>query len=212
MDRLRDDALVDAVREFFDGEALCERMERWAEANAHAIDLALHPDEGDVVTEGTELPVHYGALHAEWCAMLDAALEEAVRAAGGTVDQLFGALREGQQALRQSCNEGSGGAGAGSFRDALAASKRASSLLELAVQTAEFPFWLSLMVDTARDMSLQGSSARERGLGAVVGVGMMLRVGGEGPEGKEDEWLDGKDDEDKETEGKEGDGGGAQYM
>ena len=44
MDRLRDDALVDAVREFFDGEALCERMERWAEANAHAIDLALQND------------------------------------------------------------------------------------------------------------------------------------------------------------------------
>ena len=102
-----DDEIVRAVREAFDGDALCERMERWAEAHAHSIDLELHPataaagQEGDeggsMALEGVEMPARYMALHVEWCDMLEEELEGAAVAAGGSVAQLFGALREGQR-------------------------------------------------------------------------------------------------------------------
>lgn len=163
-----DDEIVRAVREAFDGDALCERMERWAEAHAHSIDLELHPataaagQEGDeggsMALEGVEMPARYMALHVEWCDMLEEELEGAAVAAGGSVAQLFGALREGQRRL-QAPRGGSGG-GAG-MRSALAASERASSLLELAVQTADFGFWLGLMVETARDASTRASSGED---------------------------------------------------
>ena len=168
---MADDEIVRAVREAFDGDALCERMERWAEAHAHSIDLELHPataaaakdqeghDGGGLALEGVEMPARYMALHVEWCDMLEEELEGAAVAAGGSVAQLFGALREGQRRLQQP--GGGAGAGGAGMRSALAASERASSLLELAVQTADFGFWLELMVETARDAATRASSEED---------------------------------------------------
>ena len=68
--------VVAAVRACFESEALCERMEQWAEANAVEIDL--HRPMSD----GSGHPLRYTQLHREWCDLVETALEAAVEQAG----------------------------------------------------------------------------------------------------------------------------------
>ena len=123
--------VVAAVRACFESEALCERMEQWAEANAVEIDL--HRPMSD----GSGHPLRYTQLHREWCDLVETALEAAVEQAGGNVRDFYQTIKEGQDARL----DAGGGAGGAWANDA--------AFIGLVNATVSFDFWLEMMQETA---------------------------------------------------------------
>ena len=74
--------------EYFYSDGLTERMEQWAQAHAHRIDLSLDPGES---------LLSYSGLFAEWCEMFETALEAFIEGEGGTVRAFYDALADGRK-------------------------------------------------------------------------------------------------------------------
>lgn len=143
--------IVSAVQECFEGEALCARMERWVETNAESIDANCRAD----ISDGIGLPHHYTQLHAEWCRLVESALESAVEDAGGTIQEFYDAIEMGQRARPDnidddSCGRGEGGCGSG---DDTAGWAHDASFVSLINATVSFDFWLDVMIDTASSLA-----------------------------------------------------------
>ena len=146
--------LVEKVREYFYSDGLTERMEQWAQAHCGQIDLSL--DEGESL-------LSYSGLFAEWCAMFEGALERFIEAQGGTVRAFYEALADGRQA----------GSHAAWADDAL--------FVTMMQSTAEYEFWLEMMVETAQQAQQEAKEGDDGGGGDG---------GGGDDEGKADDVVD----------------------
>ena len=121
--------LVESVREYFYSDGLTERMEQWAQTHCAQIDLSL--DAGESL-------LSYSGLFKEWCAMFEGALETFIEGKGGTVRAFYEALADGRKP----------GSHAAWADDAL--------FVTMMQSTAEYEFWLEMMVETAQQAQQEG--------------------------------------------------------
>ena len=152
--------IVTAVQDCFESEALCERMERWMEANAGSIDVGCKDD----IADGIGLPHRYARLHTEWVNLVESSLESAVEDAGGTIQEFYDAIAMRQQGRPDGIRDGGGSDrhNLGDSDDGTAARACDISFLSLVNSTVSFDFWLDVMIDTALALAQEGKETDRR--------------------------------------------------
>ena len=135
---------------FFYSEGLTARLEQWTTDHAHLIDLDL--------PEG-ESAHHYTNLHGEWCAMYEKALQDFLAREGATSMEFYETLLDARKA-----RDAAGGA-------YTTANMGQTMLVGMIDATADYQFWLEMMVETAQTQAQDQAQARQQGRAAIGGEG-----------------------------------------
>ena len=158
---------------FFYSEGLTARLEQWTTDHAHLIDLDL--------PEG-ESAHHYTDLHGEWCAMYEKALQDFLAREGATSMEFYETLLDARKA-----RDAAGGA-------YTMANMGQTMLVGMIDATADYQFWLEMMVETAQTQAQDQAQAQARQQGRAA-IGDEGKTGGGGG-GDRDGCVDGYGDKD----------------